>query len=42
VIREQLAIFRELPKTQQNPDTEQSLTKALAQAEKPAGNTASR
>jgi len=42
VIREQLAIFRELPKTQQNPDTEQSLTKALAQAEKQAGNTASR
>ena len=42
VIREQLAIFRELPKTQQNPDTEQSLTKALAEAEKQAGKTAAR
>jgi hypothetical protein len=42
VIREQLAIFRELPKTQQNPDTERSLSKALAEAEKQAGNTATR
>jgi tetratricopeptide (TPR) repeat protein len=42
VVREQLAIFRELPKTQQNPDTERSLTKALAEAEKQAGNTGSR
>jgi predicted Zn-dependent protease len=42
VIREQLAIFRELPKTQQNPDTERSLTKALAEAGKQAGNTAPR
>lgn len=36
VIREQLAIFRELPQTQQNPDTERSLTKALAEGEKTA------
>jgi tetratricopeptide (TPR) repeat protein len=42
VIREQLAIFRELPKTQQSPDTERSLTEALARADKQAGNTASR
>jgi len=38
VIREQLAIFRELPQTQQNPDTERSLTKALAEAEKTAAS----
>ena len=39
---EQLAIFRDLPKTQQNPDTERSLTKALAEAGKQAGNTGAR
>jgi hypothetical protein len=38
VIREQLAIFRELPQTQQNPDAERSLTKALAEAEKTAAS----
>ena len=42
VIREQLAIFRDLPRTQQNPDTERSLTKALAEAGKQAGNTGAR
>src|SRR4051812_30252278 len=42
VVTEQLAIFRELPKTQQNPDTERSLTKALAEAEKQAGKAAAR
>jgi predicted Zn-dependent protease len=36
VVREQLAIFRELPQSQRNPDTEQSLAKALAQAEQQA------
>ena len=42
VVQEQLSIFRELPKTQQNPDTERSLKKALAEAEKQAGKTAAR
>jgi tetratricopeptide (TPR) repeat protein len=42
VIREQLAIFHELPQTLQNPDTERSLTQALADADRQPGNTASR
>ena len=42
VVREQLAIFRELPQTQQNPDTERSLSKALAEADKQAGNSGGR
>jgi tetratricopeptide (TPR) repeat protein len=42
VMRERLAIFHELPQSQQNPDTEQSLAKAVAEADRQAGNSAGR
>jgi hypothetical protein len=37
VVREQLAVFHELPKTQQSPATEERLRHDLAEAEKQAG-----